>query len=298
MAEEGTTNLCYHVVFFCDVLGQRTTRSKLRTLPTTDEEKAETIKILQQSAGVIVGLRDFFEGYFRGVTKESAFVASLPEEARKQVRHTRPPDPKFRFFSDSFVVWTPTYDEDEELEGCRAIGAVHRTLLAACATHAFALGTHIAIRGGVDVGLGIELRDFGDLYGAALVRAVHLEADVAGYPRIAAGDELLACINAFDRLPVRTPCGQLTRNLARASAELLFTDADGMAALDFLGTRVRASDRGGVLRNVVPSAFTFVAAERSKWRTAGDKKLVSRYDALWSYLCSRAEVWNLDPGRF
>jgi hypothetical protein len=296
MEDSNTANLCYHVVFYCDVLGQRATLSKLTELPGTEQEKAETIKLLQQSAGVILGLRDFFADYFQALTKESALAASLPENQRAEIRRTRPAKPSFRFFSDSFVVWIPTYDEDATLEGCRAIGAVFLTLLAAGATQVVALGTHTPMRGGVDVGLGIELRGFEDLYGPALVRAVHLEDAVAGYPRIAVGDELLKFVDAFSRCSVRTPYGQLNRILAQASARLLFTDADGRRALDFLGQEVRNSDLGGHLAKLVPSAFRFVAGERSKWHAAGNAKLSSRYDSLWSYLCSRAAVWGLDPG--
>lgn len=298
MEDGPTANLCYHVVFFCDVLGQRETLRKLTALPSSDEERAATLKVLQDSAGVILGIRSYFENYFKEFTKESASVRTLPEPARSAVRQTRPSDPKYRYFSDSFVVWNSTCGDSNELGDCRAIGAAHSILLAACSTQVVSLAMQHPIRGGVDVGLGIELRGVGDLYGAALERAVHLEAAVAKYPRIAAGDELLEFVETFKRRPVRTPYGQRTRNLAHACANLLFVDADGRSALDYLGRQAKDSDAFSELAKLVPSAFGFVAAQRAKWHAAGCTKLALRYDALWSYLCSRADLWSIDLAEF
>ena len=49
-------------------------------------------------------------------------------------------------------------------------------------------------RGGLDVGLGVEIAP-GEVYGAALERAYQLESEVAQHPRLVIGKELVAYLD-------------------------------------------------------------------------------------------------------
>ena len=70
---------------------------------------------------------------------------------------------------------------------------VYAALTSAASTFLTMLAGRQAIRGGIDVGVAVELRDK-ELYGPALARAYELESKTANYPRVVLGEELIRYI--------------------------------------------------------------------------------------------------------
>jgi hypothetical protein len=132
----------------------------------------------------------------------------------------------------------------------------------------------------------------GDIYGPALERAVYLEGEAARLPRIAVGPELVKYLDAMAERDVPSPFGTLAKRFAQASRRLLFTDTDGVVALDFLGEEFRAHDGASVLGEILPEAYRFVRTTQLSCHQQKDRKLSDRYDMLWAYFRSRAYIWG------
>lgn len=281
--ETRNLRLGHHLVAFLDVLGQSERFKKLR-LPATLEEHAEVGEVVRQTAGFVLDLRKAFDEQFR------AFEAGSPN----MHRHTKKPlRPNFIGISDSLITSVPLRNDGGDLVG---IVTVYSALSAAAVVMLMALATKHALRGGIDVGLAVEMGPQ-EVYGTALARAYHLESKEAQYPRIVIGDELWRYFNAaiaqFEKQT--TPVGRSITAIAKKTMELVAMDADGKRILDYLGqTMVDNAAPGGNHRDyIVRPAYEFVLAEQSRIRATGDAKLIERYDLFRKYFESRLPLWGI-----
>ncbi|TET46101.1 hypothetical protein E3J62_05300 [candidate division TA06 bacterium] len=295
MAQQDDINLAYYFVFFADVLGQRQRLRDLRELPTSSQDEEKVISILRDTAGFLPHLRKWYQSYLDAWQSESSLVVELDEPVRTAMREARRIEVDYRYFSDCIVIAVCLLDDGHE--NCRPMSGVTAALVAACGMHVLCLCARKAIRGGVDVGLAIPLED-GEIYGPAVVRAVHLESEFAGYPRIVVGNELKHYLHVVANQKANTPFGQVARKLAISCERMFFTDCDGRTALDFLGSEFKEYGVRPILDELLPKAYGFVRSEQERWRSAGNTKLASRYDSLWSYFESRADVWGIDVQQF
>jgi hypothetical protein len=291
---EPDTHLAYYLVLVTDVLGQRSRLRDLRNLPQSEEEKKAAIGILQDTAAFVMLWRKGFKDYIREWGSPTPFVGQLPEDVRDSVTRAFSRDIAYRHFSDSVIVSVCL--RDDAFEGCSVLLGVLGTLLAACSMHLLSLAAQRSTRGGVDVGLAMPLPE-GDIYGPALERAVHLEAKIAGSPRIAAGQELVQYLAAVASQEAHTPHAALARNVAHLCRKLLFRDADGVLTLDFLGEELRLHGVAEIMAEALPKAYSFVRATQVHCHNQQDHKLARRYDMLWAYFQSRARVWGAEIER-
>jgi hypothetical protein len=152
------------------------------------------------------------------------------------------------------------------------------------------LSDTLPLRGGVDVGVGAEIA--GELYSAALAKAVELE-ERADVPRVLVGERLLEYIEWM----AETANGDdLTRDFMRdlaIGARGFFTEdpGDGKIFVDFLGERFR--DRAAVPAGQVEHAWRFV--QKALAAFAGNPKLLPKYQWLDRYFRSRLHLWGLTP---
>src|SRR5947209_11171441 len=89
-------------------------------------------------------------------------------------------------------------------------------------------------RGGIDVGVGAEIEP-GEIYGSALSRAVELESQVAQYPRIVIGDELMTYLIETTHLPGSDNTTRYIKGMAGKCLDLITADVDGRPILHYLG---------------------------------------------------------------
>jgi len=89
-----------------------------------------------------------------------------------------------------------------------------------------------------------------------------------------------------------TPHATLAKNVAQSCQKLLFLDADGVLALDFLGEEFRRHGIDAALAEALPRAYRFVREAQLGYH--GDHKLARRSDMLWAYFRSRAHVWGTE----
>jgi len=276
--------LGHHLVAFLDVMGQSERFKKLR-LAKTPEEDAEVGEVVRQTAGFVLDLRRVFDEQF------TAFEAGSPNIKR----HTKEPlRPHFIGISDSLITSVPLRNDGGDLVG---IVTVYSALSAAAVVMLTSLASKHPLRGGIDVGLAVEMGPQ-EVYGTALARAYELESKEAQYPRILIGDELWRYFNAaighFEKQD--TPVARSITVITKKMLELVATDGDGKRILDYLGqTILDNAGPGGRHRDyMVKPAYDFVLAEQKRIKTTGDAKLNGRFDLFRAYFESRLRLWGIE----
>jgi hypothetical protein len=279
--------LGHHLVAFLDVLGQRERLQQLR-LPRTPEEHAEVAEVLRQTAGFVLDLRRIFDEQFKAFEAGSL---SMQRHTNELLR------PRFVGFSDSFVTSVPLRNDGGDLV---AIVTVYSVLSAAAVVMLTSLASRHPLRGGIDVGLAVEMGPE-EIYGWALASAYTLESKEAKYPRIVIGNELWRYFNAaitqFENQT--TPVAQSITAIVKKTMELVAVDEDGKRILDYLGqTMVDNAAPGGNHRDyMVKPAYDFVLAEQKRIKATGDAELIPRYDSFRGYFESRLSLWGLEAAK-
>jgi hypothetical protein len=285
--EKRRFTLGHHLVAFLDVLGQRERLKQLRH-PRTPEEHAEVGEVLRQTAGFVLDLRRIFGEQFK------AFEAG----SLSMQRHTTEPlRPRFVGFSDSFVTSVPLRNDGGDLVG---LVTVYSALSASAVVMLTSLASRHPLRGGIDVGLAVEMGPE-EIYGWALASAYTLESKEAKYPRVVIGNELWRYFNAaitqFENQT--TPVAQSITAIVKKTMELVAVDKDGRRILDYLGqTMVDNAAPGGNHRDyMVKPAYDFVLAEQKRIKATGDAELIARYDSFRGYFESRLSLWGLEAAK-
>lgn len=275
--------LAFHAVAYLDFLGQKALLRSLQSLPRTPEDEARTLATLRETAGRVLAVRRSFRDMLGTLTNLDNLLASLPEEIRELGRQMREMDVGFRGMSDSLVVTAAMQNDNEH---CRAVNGVFALMFSTAAMVATGFAAETPIRGGIDVGLGIDLEG-DEVYGPALARAYDLESGIADYPRVVLGRELLVFLNGVSKQEPRTVFGKSAQDMSTKCLELVTTDTDGLPMLDFLGEG-RREIAGDDFDELVTKGSEFVRNSHERFTLEGDLKLASRYGRLRRYYESRS----------
>lgn len=281
--------LSYCLVLYVDVLGQRRLLRELRSLPNTEADLRAATETVNKTVGYVLWLRERFLNFFRGFEEPTEVIATVPEGNRSLFLAMREGHVSLRSFSDSIVASVPLLKANDH---CNSINGVFRALHAACSMFLVSLSMSHPLRAGVDVGLSILL-DTGEPYGPALERAYLLESKIAGYPRIAVGEELVKYLEYVIGLATPTPFARVAQNAARLCRGLIVTDCDGQPILDYMGPAFRDITKGKSAGDLVRLAYPLVRSELARHREANDAKLISRYEALVAYFDERVKLWGI-----
>jgi len=281
--EQTNYTLGYHLVAFLDVQGQRDRFRELK-LPKTPEEHAHTQRVLTDTAGFVLQLRNKFRQEF--VACEAGVLNGRPQPPE-------PLQPRFAGFSDSFVVSVPLRPVGGE---ATPLVRIFSALSAASLAMMTALASKHALRGGIDVGLATEIGP-DEIYGTALGDAYKLESECAKYPRIVIGEMLWKCLAdklaEFSNRPPSIAATSLC-SLVRRIIDLTGTDSSGERFLDYLGKLMAQVAKPQDAQHVVKPAYEFVVVEHERFLSTGDSKLAERYALLRSYFESRLPLWGLE----
>ncbi|MBE3139829.1 MAG: hypothetical protein IMZ53_04505, partial [Thermoplasmata archaeon] len=165
---QGPKHMAWYVVAFLDLLGQRDVLNKITALPSVEnlEEVDAFKKKVAELYRPLYGLETFFKASIKPFKEGSVNETTcLPaeQEILKQFRST----PVFyRHFSDSLIVHIPISNDIGKFQ-CHAIYGV---LAATAVTFLSCLVHSWAIRGGIELGLAMDIEE-GEVYGPALARA-------------------------------------------------------------------------------------------------------------------------------
>jgi len=283
---------CWYLVAFIDVLGQQHILRELRGLPDqTDQKQLDNFyNQLIRTAGIVDYFRNLFYQFFESSNRIYADLSLLSQTEREWFFECRKKHVKDSMFSD-FIAFFMTLHQDTNKCPMRGIycilGAIGSAFLHMAAKGYF-------IRGGIDIGVGIEL-DNGDIYGAALARAYALESMKAQYPRIIFGDEIMSYVNLQKNLPEsNNPFDNLNMQIANRCNRLISTDEDGFPFLDYLGNGFKED----LIINldysiIIKKAYENIVNEWKKWRSEKNSKLAFRYMLLRDYFENRLPIWNI-----
>jgi hypothetical protein len=282
----------YLIIFF-DLIGQRETLQKIKAIPVSDPEKREFLELVKKSAGRVLFLRDSFKNYFSATLSHVPNTSLVPPEHRQEFIQSQKTNLHYYGLSDAIVIAVPLMNENEN---CTAINGVFSALTATCAIKLLALSVKIPARAGIDVGVGVQIDDR-EVYGPALERAVHIEAELAEYPRLVVGRELHAYLSWVENQHYQNRLGEIASNLAKQCRKLMVQDTDGLIILDYLGKNIREVFENQIEPEIVVNAWNYVKEQHMQYLQLGDEKLASRYFRMMRYFRSRLPSWGIEEER-
>lgn len=158
----------YYLVAFIDVLGQRNLLREMHDLPEKNNKKqmAEFVALFKKTVGTVTGMRNLFLNYFKGSSLEHFILSEFNPEQQKILQQAKSNPLKSHMFSDFVILFLPLRDDVNKVP----VSGVYSVLGAIASTFLAMLAIGHAIRGSIDVGVGMELSD-DEIYGAALARA-------------------------------------------------------------------------------------------------------------------------------
>jgi hypothetical protein len=277
----------FYCVAFLDILGQRRKLLQLAPVPTKDDE---TTRLLSETAGNVIRLRRRLAACFEAFGKPTLYLSMLPPDARERILNARQ-SLRSRSIGDS-IIMEISFLGDED--GCASMIGVYGCIASCCFLHLVGLSTKCPIRGGIDMGLGINISERGDpeVYGPVLGNAYNLESKLADYPRILVSNELIGYLEQTAGLPQTTPLGKLANYLAAECKQFITIDTDGKPMLDFLGQKM------ATLSTLEERQYQFsrinecIAEQKQMAQSENDSQLLIRYDRLAAYVEKRSALWK------
>lgn len=275
------------------MLNQKENLRALSRMPQNPSEDSLFVEAIKQTVGVIDKIRSafriFFESYRDGVPPNRP-PTELSEEQRQLVDAISIFEaPRFQNFSDTMIIHQSVLDRKKK-PSPRPI----YTFFGACTSVILAsLASRVAVRGAIDIGVGSECWE-GEIYGPVLASAHHLESEIAQFPRIVLGEELVAYLRSFLEPRNDNLLCDWNRIIAEVCLGMIAVDREGTSYLDYLGKGVRHAYSTSVagIEADIKNALIFVTAEHERFIEAENEKLALRYGDLRAYWESRSKLWG------
>lgn len=164
--------LGHYTVAFIDLLGQQEFLRNLRSLPNPEnpKEMESTKEQLKNTYGAVTRMRKFFSNSFEGFARKPKDLSGLTPQQRIEFNSLTNNPIEIQTFSDAAVIFMSLRTDTAKLPVRGILGI----LGAAATTFTCCLAIGHPIRGGIDVGLGMNITK-NQIYGPALSRAyIHL----------------------------------------------------------------------------------------------------------------------------
>ena len=289
LPDDSKLNVQHWVVGFFDLLGQRDALKKMDFLPEQDdhEKVAALTEAVRDSVGVISIFRRAFIQFRDGVTTQPArdLVDPMTPDQRRLFEELRRTRVSHAPISDGVMVYSSLVSSPQH----SPVRACYEILCAAGSLMLTSLAWGHPVRGGIDVGTGIEVEP-DQLHGPAVVKAYELESEAAEYPRVVVGSTLAEYL--------KTVAGRrgdladtINADIAAGIREMLRQDGDGQVIVDYMGERFKERVSSTVDRQIVHQARQFAVDQLTHFERLKNEKLRSRYQRLAAYLDSRAHFW-------
>jgi hypothetical protein len=288
-ADNSKLHVQHWVVGFFDLLGQRDALRKMDFLPEQDdrEKVAALMEAVRGSVGVITKFHEMFTQFRDGATKppDHDVVGSMTPEQRQLFDNLRRTRIDHADLSDGMMAYSSLVPSSEH----SPVRACYEMVCAAGAAMLTTLAWGHPMRGGIDVGTGIEVEP-GQLHGPALVKAYELESRVAEFPRVVVGSTLSDYLRV-----VAGRRGDLVdtinAQIAASTRTLFRQDGDGQIIVDYMGDSFKKHIAANIDQKIVHQARQFAVGQLAHFEKIEDEKLRGRYERLVAYFDSRAHVW-------
>lgn len=182
-----------YCVCFIDLLGQRNAAQGQGLLPNISSEAEEEAfqEVLSNNIGGILQLQRAVEEMEKALLPDpnSPLRESLSDEERIRWDELQRKSVNTQFWSDGFVKYACLGHPEIKC----VVNGVFEIFCTAGYFCMLGLVRHRPVRGGIDIAWGAEIRP-GQLYGPAIIRAYELESEIAQYPRIVIGHEMMMAI--------------------------------------------------------------------------------------------------------
>lgn len=280
--DETPLNVGNYAVAFIDLLGQRVALRGQGLLPRadTEDEKAQLIASLQASVGSISALQRNAMDMIRASEHraDSPLRAQLTTEQQILWDESLLTKVTTQRWSDGLMLFSCLGDEEVKCP----MNAVYRMFTLAGSLCYMGLASKRPLRGALEIAWGVELHP-GELYGAAVARAYELESEVAEYPRIVVGPQMLRYLDVQASNPGLDANSRIGVSLAMLCRNLLVQDADGQWIVHYLGDAFIEAITQANHQLLYEKARAYVLAQIDEHRKAQNSKLAFRYVHLIQY---------------
>jgi len=278
-------HLGHYAVAFIDLLGQQEfLRSLSLPIPETPENYEATKEQLANTYGAVTRMRKWFDDSFAVFARRNIPSWLSPDQLREFKTLTNNPI-QYQAFSDSISIFMALRTRTAKLP----IRGIFGILGASACTFTCCLATGHPIRGGIDIGLGIDITK-NEVYGPALARAYALESKIADYPRIVIGTELMNYIITTRDQPPTDTTAIIAKGIAEKCLACITEDDDGYLIIDHLGENYRQIFGEVINANVIKQAYGKVLNFHATFQE--NKKLAERYSRLKKYYDTRLPIWE------
>lgn len=283
--DDNDSQIYFHnyVVIYLDILGQV---DALKTFPTVLRKNADLnslLKSFSETYGKAHKLRSDIKNYYGKFWDQIPKYDNLPIQQRETIDRMKGNEIKFQPLSDAIVVYNKLNNFMEEMY---SIMPIYIMLGGSIMNLLSAFSNKIAIRGGIEIGIAADWEDFG-IYGSALYNAIDLEENIANYPRIVLGDEIINCLEHWADNQKEEPLCRLNKKIADRCLSIIGEDGDGRPFIDF-----RSENVPPFFENMYPienfcllsvKEEEFVKCEYERFKKERNSKLTWRYKLLLDY---------------
>ena len=274
------TNYC---LGFLDLLGQREAMGGQGLLPTmeTDDDENAFQAIVIDTIGPIRRVQkdiDNLLDYVCNPDTDSPVRAKLPEEQRPIWDEMQRSGIKRQSWSDGLVVFESLGNQNIKCP----MNGVYAIFVASGMICFLGLAGKQPVRGAIDIGWGVELHP-GEVYGPVMTRAYELESEIAQYPRIVVGSDVLQFLERQLNHKTEDAFSQMNYRIAELCSKMLIRDVDGYMILHYLGSAFQDAAGQRLHQEMYDRAFQFVTQQLAQHQKSGNSKLALRYAHLANY---------------
>lgn len=273
-----------YCVSFIDLLGQRALLDGQGLLPSNEEEQKRFDEILPKSVGAILHLQEKAEEILNPFLnrRDSPSRDALPQDQQAVGDEMLATRIKTQRWSDGLMLFHSLGDKGVR---CHTNG-IYALFLMAGTICMLGLATKDPIRGAIEIGWGVELHP-GELYGAAVASAYTLESEVAQYPRIVIGNNIIKLLQTYYSDSKQDPCSLYEKKQAEICFNMLLEDIDGHLILHYLGDQfIAIIGHQSLHADLYARAKEFILEQIELHRSNKNTKLAQRYFQLLNYFNS------------
>lgn len=221
--EERNEKIGFYVCSLIDILGQTEKLSQLNGVYfESDENKDKVVSIFRKTYGTVKK--------FRKYTDESITFVNQIKENYQLKNHFSSNPIEMKSFSDLITSYVLLGNDKHKLQ----FEGIYFLLLSNCEVFLKMLANKVALRGGIDIGMGIQNSE-NEIYGTALLNPYILESKVSKSIRLVIGQELYNYINLTTQSEVKSSLSNdYNMKYALLCKKLIKQDSDGEYILDYL----------------------------------------------------------------